>query len=173
MGEHRPLEINDARGKCSSPQAGEAPLPLPRGFGGAPVTPASATVALAGASAAPTISFAEDPATGASTPTAGAPSAAASAARGDGDGGFHLLGGGLPPPMMSHWCRRGGGSPCCSRRRYSSSCCSRCSHRLILLSFTCAARSYSRRCVARAAARAWGIGGSDCAVSTVSVKDHH
>jgi hypothetical protein len=37
-GEHRPLEIKDALGKCRSPQGGEAPLPLPRGFRGAPLS---------------------------------------------------------------------------------------------------------------------------------------
>jgi hypothetical protein len=33
-GEHRPLEMKDTWGKRFSPKAGEAPLPLPRGFRG-------------------------------------------------------------------------------------------------------------------------------------------
>jgi hypothetical protein len=61
------------------------------------------------------------------------------------------------------------GGPCWPRSRYSSLCYSRRSRRLILLSFARAAHSCSRRCVARTAARARGVGGSNHAVSTVTL----
>jgi hypothetical protein len=43
------LEIRGARGECHLPQIGEAPLPLPRGFEGAPTPPVAAAAALADA----------------------------------------------------------------------------------------------------------------------------
>jgi hypothetical protein len=49
------------------------------------------------------------------------------------------------------------------------SCCSWRSCRQILFSFLRAARSCTRRCATRAAARARGVGGSDHAASTVTL----
>jgi hypothetical protein len=97
--EHRPLEIKDARGKCCSPQVGEALLPLPRGFGGA-VVPVGAAVALTGASAVLADSSTYDPVVGATAPTVGACSVAASVARGDGGRGLHHSGD-RPPSLSS------------------------------------------------------------------------
>jgi hypothetical protein len=93
--EHQPLEIKGVRGKCYLPQAGEDPLPLPRGFRGAAVAPASAAMALAGASAVLAGSSIDNPVAGASAPATGTNSIA-SVARGDGGGGFHLSGGTHP-----------------------------------------------------------------------------
>jgi hypothetical protein len=83
--------------------------------------------------------------------------------------------GGCPPSLSSSSSSDdefasvvGGESPYCSCSRYSLSCFSRCSHRLILLSFVRAARSCSRRCTARAAAQARGVGGSNRAASKVT-----
>jgi hypothetical protein len=122
-----------------------------KGSGGASVAPAGSAMAPAGTSATLVGYSTDDPAAGASTPAAGtstpaagASSTSASAARGDGCGGFHLLGGARPTSLTSSFSSDddefacvvgGGGSPYCSRSRYSSSCCSRCSCRLILLSF--------------------------------------
>jgi hypothetical protein len=175
--EHRPLEIKDARGKCCSSQVGEALLPLPRRFGGT-VVPVGAVVALTGATTVLADSSTDDPVAGATAPTVGACSMASSVARGDGGRGLHLSGGPPPPPPSLSSSSSsddkftgvvGGESPCCSRSRYSSLCCSRCSHRLILLSFAHAARSCSRHCAARAGARAQGVGRSDRAASTVTL----
>jgi hypothetical protein len=144
-----------------------------------------ASAARAGASAARAASSTDCPVAGASAPTTGACSFAASTALGDGGGGFHLSGGARPPSLSSssssssssdddddndEFSRVAGGeSPCCSRSRYSSSRCSQRSCRRILLSFWCVARSCSRRCAVRAAARARGVGGSERAVSTVTL----
>jgi hypothetical protein len=87
--EHEPLEIKGARGKCYSPQVGEALLPLPQGFRGHQRAPA----ALAGSST-------NNPVAGASALTTGANSTAASVARGDGGGGIHLSGGTPPVTLL-------------------------------------------------------------------------
>jgi hypothetical protein len=175
----RPLEIKGTWGKYSLPQIGEALLPLSLGLGGTTVAPVSDAVALAGApaalagtSAALAGSSNDGPVAGASTPTMGAFSTAASAARGDRGEGFHLSGGLAPcrssPPTMSSLASQGE-SPCCSRSRYSSLSCSCRSRRWTLLSFARAAPSCSRRCAARAAVRARGVGGSDHVASTVTL----
>jgi hypothetical protein len=140
-----PSKSKAREGKRYSPQVGEAPLPLPRGL--PPPAPAGTST--------------DNPTAGASAPAVGTNSTAASAARGDGGGGFHLSGAARPPSLPSSssddeftGASGGGGEGLrCSRSRYSSSYCSRRSRRLILLSFACAARSCSRCCVARAAAR--------------------
>jgi hypothetical protein len=152
--EHQPLEIKGARGKCCSPQVGEALLPLPRGFRGVAVAPDGAAVALTGASAVLAGSSTKNPVAGASAHTTGANSTATSAACGDGGGGIHLSGGGASLSSSSSFDDEFAGvprgeSPCCSRSRYSSLCCSR---RLILLSFD-----------------AWRVGGCDRATSTVTL----
>jgi hypothetical protein len=77
------------------------------GSGGAAVAPVVAAAALAGAPAALACSFAarvasstDRPAADTSAPVAGACSTAASAARGDGGGEFHLSGGDPPPVAL-------------------------------------------------------------------------
>jgi hypothetical protein len=123
------------------------------GWGGTSAAPAGASVAPTGAS---TI----NPAVGASTLTPGINSTAAPSARGDGDAGSHISEVVRSPSFSSsssddEFAGAGGGeSPCCSCSRYSSLYCSRCSRRLSFFSFTRAARSCSRRCAARPAARA-------------------
>jgi hypothetical protein len=79
-----------------------------KGSGGASVAPAGSTMAPAGTSATLVGYSTDDPAAGASTPAAGtstpaagASSTSASAARGDGCGGFHLLGGARPTSLTS------------------------------------------------------------------------
>jgi hypothetical protein len=117
------------------------------------------------------------PTVGASAPAVGAYSSAASAALGDGGGGFHLSARARPPSLSSSSTSpddafsgvTGGESPYCSRSWNSSLSCSRRSRRRILLSFLCAARSCSHRYAARAAARARGVRGSDHAESTVTL----
>jgi hypothetical protein len=96
------------------------------------------------------------PAAGASAPTLGACSYAASATFGEGGAGAHLSGGPAPrhspPPLhlpTTNPLRSPGGSPCCSRSRNSSSLYSRCSRRQIPRSLR-VARSCSRRCTVRA-----------------------
>jgi hypothetical protein len=143
----------------------------------ATVAPVAAAAALPDTFAARAASSTDRLVAGASAPTTGACSSAAFAAFGDGDGGFHLSGGARPQSLSSSDDDdddefsgvAGGESPCCSRSRYSSSRCSRCSRRRILLSFRRAARSCSRRCTAQAAARALGVGESDCAASMVTL----
>jgi hypothetical protein len=91
--------------------------------------------------------------------------------RGSGRGGegSHLSGGAWPPSLSSsssspddvYSSVPGEESPCCSRCRNSSLLRSWCSRRRILHSLLRAARSSSRRCVARTRARARGVGGSD------------
>jgi hypothetical protein len=137
-------------------------------MGGTSVTPAGASVAPAGAST-------DGLAVGTSTPTTGTNSTAASSARGDGGAGSHLSEVVRPPSLSSSSSddefasASGGESPYCSCNRYSSLYCSRCSRRLSLFSFAHAARSRSRRCAARPAAWARGVGGSDRAVLTVTL----
>jgi hypothetical protein len=156
---HQPLEIKGVEGRCYSPQVGEAPLPLPRGLGGASIAPV-------GASAAPAGSSTDDLTAGASAPATGPSSTAASAACGDGGGGFHLSGAARPPLLSSSSdgddefaSASGGESPCCSRSRYSSSYYSWRSRHLSLLSFALAAHSCSRRYSARAIDRARALAG--------------
>jgi hypothetical protein len=79
-----------------------------KGSGGASVAPAGSAMAPAGTSATLVGYSTDDPAAGASTPAAGtstpaagASSTSASAARGDGCGGFHLLGGARPTSLTS------------------------------------------------------------------------
>jgi hypothetical protein len=137
---------------------------------------ADAPAALAGASAACAASSTDRPAAGTSAPATGACFSAASAALGDGGGGFHLSWGARPLSLSSSSSPddefsevAGGESPCCSRSRYSLSRCSRRFHRRILFSFLRVARSCSRRCATWAAARAQGIGGSDLEASTITL----
>jgi hypothetical protein len=153
------------------------------GSAGAIVAPIVATAALpdapavlAGTSAARAASSTDRSAVGASAPTVSACSFAASTSLSDGGGGFHLSRG-APPSLSSSssssddefsgvvW----GESPWCSHSRYSSSCCYRRSRRRILFSFLRAARSCSRRCMARMTARARGVGGSDREASMVTL----
>jgi hypothetical protein len=110
-------------------------------------------------------------------PAAGACSTTASAALGDGVGGFHLSEGAHPPSPSSSssddvdefFGVAGGGSPFCSCSRYSLLSCSRRFRCRIVLFILRAARSCSCRCSPRAAARARGVGGSDRATSTVTL----
>jgi hypothetical protein len=112
--EHQLLEIKVLRGKYRKPQIGEAPLHLPRRYGGAAVAPVGAVVALVGALAA--LASASTPLVGssndglvacASTSASGTCATTASAARGDEGEGFHLSGGPtphrslLPPPTIA------------------------------------------------------------------------
>jgi hypothetical protein len=88
--------------------------------------------------------------------------------------GIPPVGGGPPPSLSSSsndesTSASGGESPHCSHSRYSVLYCSRCSRHLIFCSLARAARSRSRRCAARPAARARGVGGSDRAVFTVTI----
>jgi hypothetical protein len=143
----------------------------------ATVTLANAPAALAGASVARAVSSTDCPTVGTSVPAAGIFSSTASAALDDGGGGFHLSGGARPLSLSSSSSSSddeisrvaGGESPCCLRSRYSSLYCSRRSHRRILLSFLCAARSYSRRCATRATARARGVSELDREASTITL----
>jgi hypothetical protein len=143
-----------------------------------------ATAALPDASAAHAGAFATRAApsvdrlvAGATAPTPGACSSAASAALGEGGAGSHLSRGAFPPSLSSSSSSTddeysevaGEESPCCSRSRNSSSLCSRRSHHRILRSFLHAARSYSRRCVAHARTWARGVGGSDRAAFTATL----
>jgi hypothetical protein len=106
----------------------------------------------------------------------GACSSAASTALGEGAAGSHLSRGAYPPSLSSSSPSSddeysevaGGESPCCSHNRYSSSLCSQRSRRRILRSLH-AACSCSRRCAARAQARARRVVGSDRAAFTVTL----
>jgi hypothetical protein len=162
---HQPLEIKGVAG-----HAAHLKLEKPRFlFLGGLGVPPSRLPAPAGAST-------DDPVAGASALATSTRSMAAPAAYGDGGGGFHLSGAARPPSLSSSSSSSddefagasGGESPCYSRSRYSSSYCSRCSRHQSLLSFARAARSYSRRCAARAADRARGVGESDHTACTVT-----
>jgi hypothetical protein len=89
--------------------------------------------------------------------------------------GHPPLGGARHPPLSSSSSSdefsgvAGGESSYCSCSRYSSLCCSRRSRRRIFPSFLRVARSCFRRCAARAAARARGVGGSDHAASNITL----
>jgi hypothetical protein len=102
--EHHPLRIGGALGRCYIPQGGEAPFLFLEGSGGAAgapvvatVAPAGAPAALVGISATRVASSTDRPAAHAPAPASGTCSTAASAALGDGGGGFHLSG--RPPPV--------------------------------------------------------------------------
>jgi hypothetical protein len=133
------------------------------------------SVAPAGASAVPPGTSTNGSAAGASAPATGVNSTAASSARGDGGGRFHLSGVACPPSLSSSSSddefagASRGESPCCSRSRYSLLYYSRRSHRPSLFSFAHAARSCSRRCAARPAARVRSVGGSNRAAFMVTV----
>jgi hypothetical protein len=129
----------------------------------APVVAAAVLVdelaALADASAARTASSTGCPAAGAPAPVPRPPPLKGPAPRRS-----------PPPPPVTMSSRESpGGSPCCSRSRYSSLSYSRRSRHWILVSFLRAASSCTRRCAVRAAAWARGVGGSDCAASTVTL----
>jgi hypothetical protein len=114
------------------------------------------------------------PAAGGSTPASGTNSTGTPLVHGDGGAGSHLSEVVCSPSLSSSSDNKftsagGGENPCCSRSHYSSLCCSRCSRRLIFFSFARAARSCSRYYVARLAARARGVNGSDRAGFTVTI----
>jgi hypothetical protein len=133
-----------------------------------------ASVARAGASAARATSYVDRLAAGAESAH---PGTCSSVTLSEGGAGSYLSGRACLPSLSSfspspddeYSDIAGGESPCCSRGRYSSSRYSRHSRCWILLSFLRAARSCSRCCAAHAAARAWGVGGSNRAASTVTL----
>jgi hypothetical protein len=166
-GEQLPLEIEGARGEARLTSNWRIPASSSLRVGGTSATPSGASVVPAGTSS-------DSPAAGDSAPASGIDSTAAPAALGDGGAGSHLSEVVRSPSLSSssfddEFASAGGGeSPWCSRSRYSSLCCSRRSHRLIFFSFMRAARSCSRCCAVRSAARARGVGGSDRAAFTVT-----
>jgi hypothetical protein len=173
----QPLEIRGAQGECRLPEAGEASLPLPRGFGR---SPHGACHRRRCARRCPR---------GARWRLCDTRSLLFSSLGGGRLLLCHLCGswrqgrrtpplGGTRPPSLPFSPSSsddefsgvaGGESPYCSRSRYSSSYCSRRSRRRILLSFLRTAFSFSHRCEARAVAWEWGVGGSDCEASTVTL----
>jgi hypothetical protein len=184
--ELQPLETRTSGGSTAYLKVEKPRFLFLEGATDATVAPVAAAASLPDASAtradapaACAASSADRPVAGASAPTTGACSSAASAALGDGGGGFHLSGGARPPSLSSssssdnddEFSRVAGReSPCCSRSRYSSLCCSLRSRRRMLLSFRRVAHSCSHRCAAQVAARARGVGGSDCEASTATLR---
>jgi hypothetical protein len=170
------------RGSNHLPQGGEPSFPLPRGLGrrfrrhrhSRRLTPSHLRGARRRLHSARRLPH-RMPGGGRSRARPGAVFSAASAALGEGGEGSHLSAGARPPSLSSSSSSSsddenfevvGEESPCCSRRRNSSLLRSRCSCRRMLRSFLLAARSCSRRCAARAHARAQGVGGSDRAAFT-------
>jgi hypothetical protein len=129
----------------------------------------------AGAFVPPAVASSDSLTAGGSAPAPGANSTAAPSARGDGGTGSHLSEMVHSPSLSSsssddEFANIGGGeSPCCSRSWYSSLYCSRRSRQLSFFSFARVAHSYSRRCAARQAALARGVGGSDRAALKVTI----
>jgi hypothetical protein len=164
-----PLEIKDAREEALPTSNWRSPASSSLRAKGTSATHVGASVVPAGTSI-------YNPRAGGSAAAPGVDSTVVPSARGDGDAGSHLSEVVCSPSLSSsspddEFTNAGGGeSPCCSLRRYSSLCCSRCSQRLIFLSFARAARSRSHCCTARRpVACARGVGGSDRAACMVTI----
>jgi hypothetical protein len=177
--ERQPLKLRTHGGSAAHLKLEKPHFLFLEGSGVAAVTPADAAVVLAGAPAVLVGSSNDGPVAGASAPAMGTCSTYGQWRR---RRGIPPLRGARPPSLSSSSSSSsfddddnefagipGKESPCCSRSRYSSLCCSWHSRRLILLSFSRATHSCSRRCAVRAATRARCVGGSDHAASTVTI----